>query len=305
MGSMALSTSWNAFRHTCGEELLFEITGLGFKRIELSFNLTSFMVDEIGGAVHDGLCEVVSLHNYCPIPEGITREKALPDCFSMASTDEEERKQAVKLTRRTIDTAARLNAKAIVLHCGRVEVPDRTRDLINLYEAGLKDSSDFTKLRDEIILQRKALYRPYLDATLISLDELNKYAAEKNILLGIETRFYYREIPTLEEIGLILNKFKGSNIHYWHDTGHAQLMENLMFNKHKDFLDQYLPQAIGIHLHDITGCRDHQAPSRGEIDFKQIKRILKDDALKVIEAHHPATAQDLVESKTFLENVFK
>lgn len=301
---LALSASWNAANHTNGKDLLFEIKELGFDKVELSFNLTAVMLEEIIHSPKQQLPEIISVHNFCPIPDNLKREAALPDCYNLASLNQGIRECALKYTKRTIDAASCLGAKAVVLHCGRVEIPDRMRSLIDLYAHGLAEDNEFKEIRSEMIKERRAHAKPFFENALKSLEELNAYAVAKKIAIGVETRFYYREIPSFEETKVILDKFKSSNIFYWHDIGHAQVMQNLGFNCHKDYLEQYSHRMIGIHLHDLKGCQDHLAPAKGEFDFSSLVPFIKAETLKVMEAHQPATGLDLVEAKKFLNRIF-
>ncbi|MFA4988565.1 MAG: sugar phosphate isomerase/epimerase [Candidatus Omnitrophota bacterium] len=301
---LALSTSWNAYRTESSGDMLFEIKQLGFDSVELSFNLSPEMVDAACDYAAKNGINITSLHNFCPVPDGLDRRRVMPDHYSLSSLNEKERLQAVGFTRRSIDAAVRLGAGALVLHCGRVDITDHTRRLIDMYNLGLKGSFEFMQLKEKMSSERSSVSREYLSQALSSLKELNLYAAGKGIKLGLETRFYYCEIPSIEEIGIIFDEIKGSQLYYWHDTGHAQLMENLGFLKHNDFLERYGQRMAGAHIHGIAGCCDHLAPSSGGVDFSMLKPYLKEDSLKVIEAHHPATAEELRRSRAAIEELY-
>ncbi len=301
---LCLSTAWNAFRYDNGKEVIGEIRSLGFSDVELSFDLTREMVKDIAGLVNAGAVKVRSLHNYCPIPDGLERPKALPDCYSLASLDEEERKRAVQCTKVTIETALSLNASAVVLHAGRVEIQDRTRELISLYDQGRLCEPEAMRVKDRMRKERRERQDAHLGSALKSIEELLPYARRMSVGLGIENRFYFREIPSFEEIGVILERFKDSGLFYWHDTGHAQLWENLGILKHRDYLEAYSKYLLGAHLHDISGARDHLAPLRGNFDFAWLKPYLKQDTINTLEAHYPASSRDIIAGKDFLEKLY-
>ncbi len=300
----SLSTSWNAFRHSSGEEMLEEILALGFTGVELSFNLTRSMVDGVKKAAGEGRVRVSSVHNYCPVPDGMERHRALPDCYSMSSPDREERAAAVKFAKRSIDTAAELNAAAVVLHCGRVEMPDRTRDLIAVCRRGERESALFCGTREAFIREREQAAGVFFSNALRSLEELDAYASRLKIRLGIENRFYYREIPSFEETGEIFRRFGGSSLCFWYDTGHGRIMEDLGFAAPDGFLGRYSRILGGLHLHNVKDFQDHLPPSAdGDIDFRLIAGEIRQCPVRVIEAHHPAAGESVSGSRSFLERI--
>ena len=176
MSNLALSTSWNIFRHTEAKSLVQEVKLIGFNKLELNFTLTKELVEEFVLLQKEGSIKVVSLHNYCPIPIGLTPKIALPDYYSLASLDEEQRKEAVKNTRISIDTARRIGASVVVFHAGRVQMKDRTVDLIALYDKGKKDKPEYTKIKEEFIRERASKIKPHLEQILKSIGELLKHA---------------------------------------------------------------------------------------------------------------------------------
>lgn len=304
MMRFGLSTSWNATKHKDGYAIIDEIKAAGFDSVELNFTLTASMVEDIAAVVKKGGIEVKSLHNFCPIPEGLKQNQASPDYYSLASLDENERKKAIDFTRQTIAKAAELGAGAVVLHCGNVQEKDYTRRLIALLGKGEAASGEFKRLKDQMLHARAPKAGAHVAKLFKSLDALNAFACKKDIILGVENRFYYMEVPSIEEIGQILNEFKASSIYYWHDVGHAQVWDELDIISHKEILEELGSQIAGMHFHDVKGAKDHLAPGCGDFDFSILKPYIRDSVINIIEAHHPATADEIRHSKRYLSDIF-
>jgi len=297
----SLSASWNSFRHKSGTELVEEIKSAGFDTIELNFALTESMAKDILALSQRSEIKVSSLHNICPLPPEIEPDEASPDYYSLASPDAEERKLAVDAAKNTIRYARMFGARAVVLHAGRVQIKDRTRELAAL----IGDSKAFDALRAEMIRERNEKKDGYLDNVIRSLAELIPYAKEMNVLLGMENRYYYREIPVIDELETIFNNFNSGGVFYWHDAGHAEVFDRLGITSHRDLLERFSSRLIGVHLHDIMGViDDHKPPGLGTFDFRILKPYLKKDTIKVIEVHHPATANQIRKSAEYLKKIF-
>jgi sugar phosphate isomerase/epimerase len=296
---LAVSTSWNYREHIRARDILDEITKLGLRRLELNFNLPQRLADEFAHLQQRGECEIVSLHNYCPIPDDADPRRFSPDDPCLSSLDEHERRRAVEQTKHTIDFARHVGAKAVVVHLGKVGIKDTTVKLSRIDT----HSPRFREMKDAMIRERAAAAEPYFSQTVKSLEKLEPYARHHGVCLGVETRYYYREIPSLDELAYLFKHFGTSNIYYWHDVGHAQVGENLGFLRQEDYLKRYSERLIGIHLHDIIGISDHRAPGGGAFDFTRLLSYLAEDVLLVIEAHQPVTIQEMAAGIAALERL--
>lgn len=286
-----ISTSWNYRRHTGARSMMEEIKKLGIDSVELNFKLSKTIVDEVIGLADKNFIKVLSLHNFCPVPDSVEISKASPDYYSLASLDPSERQKAITETKRTMDTACRLKAKAIVVHAGRLDIKDRTRELARAIEGGL----DVTDLIDSMQEERDtALRKGYLDCLLESIKELLTHSKKVDVKIGLENRFYFRELPSIADFTAIFAAFKDKNLGYWHDTGHAQVYENLKLLSHMEYLEKFGHRILGVHLHDVTGViDDHNAPFTGSLDFSMLKPFLSGKVIKILEPHEPAKAEDI------------
>ncbi|NJN05960.1 MAG: hypothetical protein HC814_05710 [Rhodobacteraceae bacterium] len=88
--------------------MLHEIRDLGFEFAELSHGIRISLLPGILEAVDAGEIKISTLHNFCPLPIGITR--AAPNIFKFTSTDPRERDSAFRQTIKTFDTAERVKS---------------------------------------------------------------------------------------------------------------------------------------------------------------------------------------------------
>lgn len=301
---LGISTCWWFNRVSGGEEIVSDIGALGLKGVELEYRITSRVFEQMKPQLTETL-RVVSIHNFFPIPEGFPPDNGSGDLFLLSSTDKNERSKAVKYTLKTLEHAHELGTTAVILHLGRVDMPNPAQGFFGLYgdgKIGEKEGLTFVEEQKRI---RQASKKRNLDAVLLSLEKLNREAAKRGIYLGIENRYHFHEIPDLEEIGLILGTFQGGNIRYWHDVGHAMAQQNMGLNRQRDLLERYSDEMVGIHLHDVRGLEDHLAPGHGEVDYSQVKPFMKPSTIAVLEVHRKVNRRELVEGITLLKKTLQ
>jgi sugar phosphate isomerase/epimerase len=278
----SLSTCWNSHRHADGRALLREVRELGFEYAELSHGTRITLLPGILDAVAAGEMKISSLHNFCPLPMGVTY--AAPNLFQFSAERPRERELAVRYTLKTLEFATRVNAPLVVLHLGRIEMKDYTARLKKLLEQGRKDSPQYQKLCAEVSRKREAKKEKFVERVYDSLRKILPEAEARGLKLGVENREALEEIPLETDFPFLFRDFTSPALAYWHDTGHAQIKENLGFIHHALHLEALADRLAGFHIHDTQfPARDHAPPGTGTVDFAALRPMVKPEHLKVFE----------------------
>ena len=278
----SLSTCWNSARHTDGRAMLREIRELGFEYAELSHGIRLSLVPGILDAVRAGEMKISTLHNFCPLPVGVTGPS--PNLYEFSSDRERDRQLALKHTLTTLDFAARVGALLVVLHFGSMDLKDYTGKLKELLERGKRGTPEFRKLTAEASAARDAKKKRFYEHSRELLRDLVGQAESRGVKLGIEIREAVEELPVESDFASLLAEFPGPTVNYWHDTGHAQIKQDLGFIDHAKFLGERADRLAGFHIHDVKfPARDHFPPGGGDIDFAALKPFVKPEHIKVFE----------------------
>jgi sugar phosphate isomerase/epimerase len=283
--------------------MLRELRELGFDHAELSHGIRISLLPGIFEAVEAGEIKISSLHNFCPLPMGVDR--AAPNIYKFSSEDRRERDSAFKHTLKTIETAARLKAPLVVLHCGAVDMKDYTDKLLDLVAEGKRDTPKYQKLSAEAVEKREAKKEPFLENTMEMLNRIVDEAKPRGIKLGIENREALEELPFESDFEFFLKQLRDPTVAYWHDTGHAQIKENLGFINHKLHLESLRERLYGFHVHDVEfPGRDHRAPGMGTIDWPSLKPVVEPRHLKVFEFSPSLAPEEIKRGVQFLKTIW-
>lgn len=278
----SLSTCWNSHRHNDGRAMLREVRDLGFRFAELSHGTRISLMPGILDAVNANEMQISTLHNFCPLPMGVNH--SAPNLYQFTAESDRERESAIKHTLKTLDFATRVKAPLVVLHLGSVDMKDYSGKLKELAERGEKASSKYEKLKAELIERREAKKPKFIERLYDSLRKIVPEAESRGIKLGCENREGAEETPFEDDFALLFREFKSNALVYWHDTGHAQIKENLGFINHAQHLQAYSDRLAGFHIHDVQQqTHDHHAPGTGAVDFHALKPMVKPSHIKVFE----------------------
>ncbi len=278
MTAPALSTMWTDQPRFANDLRPFArlAASWGFEAIEVS-HVTS--VDQFDSLLSDPVLPVVSVH--LPAPRVVLGDGRVNLSLNLAATDEDERMEAVRHAVRSLEFAGRAGARAAVVHMGGVAQPiPAEAKLRRLFDEGLIEDPAAEALRAEARRERADLAASHLEAATRSLEEL--ILADSGMVIGLENRFHYHEIPLPDELDRLLDRFPSDQVGSWLDVGHAVVLERLGLVPLEDGLRR-LDRAVGSHLHEVDGIRDHRAPGHGDVDWSRIAPGLPGDAIRTLE----------------------
>ena len=284
---LAISTMWNVIKQPDGAALIDELRDLGFVNIALSRHLTPDQLEQLKPSFGDiGQTVPCCIQNFCPILTGTSQEDADNDIIQLSSLDNDERKEAIRRTIQTMELAIEMETPIVVLRLGKVDTYDRSYLMRELYEYGEREFEAFSNKVTEATEWRKRKEAKHLDAVMRSLDELNERALKMEICIAIENPPNYFLIPNFDEVGFLFNEFYGSPMRYWHNIGHAVLLEKLGLCWSHEWLEAYEDHLIGISIHDLKDLEMYHPPGTGDIEWDDIFPQIKSDVLKVIDIKH-------------------
>jgi sugar phosphate isomerase/epimerase len=278
----SLSTCWNSHRHTDGRTMLREIRELGFEYAELSHGTRISLLPGIIEAIDAGEIKVSSVHNFCPLPMGVNY--SAPNLYKFSADRERERELALRYTLKTIEFAARVKAKVVVLHLGAVEMRDYTDKLLEMVGRQETETAKYQRLCDEVSEKRERIKGPYVERVYDLLRKIIPEAEARGLKLGCENREALEELPFEDDFQFMFRELRSPSLVYWHDCGHAQIKENLGFIHHAMHLESLADRLFGFHIHDVQfPGRDHCSPGTGMIDYAALKPFVKPEHLKIFE----------------------
>lgn len=288
MTDLALSTMWGIGRFQGLADFFGAAETLGFSRFELNHAIDSAMLDGVRLNRH----RITSVHEPCPADVSAVHLKERD--WLISALDEENRRQGVAAIRRSIDLAHQLGARAVIVHPGRVDIdPALEPNLVGLFQDGKSSSDEYARAQERLVTARAAQAKANMRSVCRSLMELADHASHRGIRLGLENRYHYQEIPLPDELDELLDLDCGEVLGYWHDTGHAQVLQHLGFGTHEEWLRRFSKRIIGVHLHDVVGVTDHLAAGRGQIEWDTVVGYLPADALRTCEFQSTNSPQEV------------
>ena len=273
--TLALSTCWNSYRHSDGYAMLAEIRDMGFEYAELSHGTRIVLVPGILRAVEEGVIKISSTHNFCPLPMGINH--SAPNLFEPSARAVQEHDQWLRNTQRSIEFTAQIGANVMVTHLGSVHFfwtnPVRkVKAYLRSHEgADVATDAGYRKVLSKACDKLRARMPAYWEQVRASLEEIKELALEKKVMIGCENREKFQELPLDDDFPRFFESLpEQTHCGYWHDTGHAELKQDMGLISHREHLEKNASRLLGFHLHDVADGDDHQPVGLGQIDFEMV-----------------------------------
>jgi len=292
LSGLALSTMY--FQRWVDRGDLGPFFSLGSQMEFTQFELSPVLSPDALAEVDPSEVSIAAVHHPCPRP------RAFDPGDRLTAADPAARARAAELLGRTIETAARLGAPAVVLHLGRVEdTPDemirRLRfELESRYRAGQRAGGRYAAVLDRLKACLVERAPPHLQHALEALPPVLEMARRHGVRVGLETGYYADDLPGPLGMAELLDALGSEGLGAWLDTGHVGAQVNLGLERIEDWFGAVDGRWLGVHLHDVVALRDHLVPGLGELDFAAIGRNLPPTAIRSCEVDWYFTPEEVV-----------
>ncbi|MEE8143392.1 MAG: TIM barrel protein, partial [Planctomycetota bacterium] len=267
--SICLSTSFLPAGKPLSHEHLQRLPEFSVRSYELSEPVAAEDLRELGSALRSAERNICNLHFPLPRP-GRSRSRGVPTApLSPASPDAEERRQALAALQDTLEWAARLETRVVVLDCGHVDIPYPEARIHELFQQGRWLSQGKEIVRQLSARRRQSASR-HCDALCLFLDKILLHAVRLEICIAMRNPCHPHGLPNADEFALLLQEFRGAPLGTWYDIGHAYLQETLGFETQGQLQEAMAPGYSGWHIHDAQGLTLGLPPGRGELPLKDL-----------------------------------
>jgi HAD superfamily hydrolase (TIGR01549 family) len=293
---VALSTMWHVDQSSTFNQAFKNAQRIGFTKFELNHKVSTSLFEQYD---HNRFY-ISTVHEPCPaqMTYGARKEADI----AISSLNEKNRIQAVDDIKRSIELAAKLGSRSVVIHPGTLFC-EKSRDehLRHLYQVGKAATPEFKLLREEIRADRKSRAGAHFEKVMKSIEDIISFSKSSGISLGLENRYRYYDIPLPDEMAALLTLCDEDWFGFQYDVGHAQALDALGQVPHLEWLERFASRMIGVHLHDVIGITDHQVPGEGEVNFSAIAHYLPDTIQRSLEINPRASLSDLSKGLIVLE----
>ncbi len=194
-----------------------------------------------------------------------------------------------------------MSASTVVIHAGQACADGGQEKRLRALDAsGKRESEEYREIQSQMLRARAEAAGASFESVRKSILELLAYAERSGIRLGIENRYHYMEIPSPDELEILLGLASPDRIGFLYDVGHAATLDQLGFYPHEEWLRRFGPQIIGTHLHDVRGTTDHYAPGLGNVDFDMVVAYLPEEAFRTCEFQNTNTPEQVKAGLKFL-----
>ena len=292
---LVLSTACFGSRLRTIEDQAFAAVAMGFRRLEIGLSDAPPVMNGFEDTRRETGIEVTSLVSGCLKPRS---EKMAS--HQLASTDDDEREQALNSVRRHVQMARRLGSKTVVVSCNSVvdrKLNQESDELERRLQREGKSEELVEKLRAHVQKVQKKGQR-HVDHLCRSLHTL--LGEFPGLTLAVEPGLQVDDLLWFDAMGWVLGDLQKHGLAYWHDVGRIHQRELHGLPGQGQWLDAYAPRMVGIHLQDAAGTEFEMPPGRGEVDFRLLAEYVPKEAARVLEVNPRHGRAELLASVQYL-----